>query len=116
MQTTSFFLPTSKNTRIREDELAKRLAKLNGTKFSLQVRLKLPEDATITEVTNTGIFYCPQLVVSLEHQLTGETRFIFIDFLRLNRKTKGGGLDDALSRLCSENEACRATLEAAISE
>jgi hypothetical protein len=116
MQSMSFFLPTSKNTRMREDELAKRLAKLTGTKFSLQVRLKLPENATITEVTNTDIFYCPQLVVSLEHQLTGETRFIFIDFLRLNRKTKGGSLDDALSRLCSQNEACRATLEAAINE
>jgi len=116
MQTTSFFLPTSKSTRIREDELAKRLAKLTGTKFSLQVRVKLPENATITDVTNADIFYCPQLVVSLEHLLTGETRFIFIDFLRLKRKTKGGSLDDALSRLCSENEACRAALEAAISK
>ena len=116
MQTMSLFLPTSKATRVREDELTQRLAQLSGVKFSLRMRLGLPENATITQVSDGDVFYCPQLVVSVEHQQTGMDRFLIVDFVRLGRKMKGGGLDDALSRLCSVDDACRATLEAAINK
>ncbi|MFQ6123047.1 MAG: hypothetical protein ACE5R6_00355 [Candidatus Heimdallarchaeota archaeon] len=113
MQTMSLFLPTSKATRIREDQLTRRLAQISGVRFSFLMRLGLPDNALFTEVTNAGVFYCPQLIVSVENQQTGEDRFIIIDFVRLGQK-KGGSLDDALSRLCSVDDACRATLEAVI--
>ena len=79
------------------------------------MRLGLPENTMITKVTDTGVFNCPQLIVSVEHQQTGEDRFLIVDFARLGRK-KGGGLDDALTRLCSVDDVCKATLEAAINK
>ncbi len=115
MQTMSLFLFTSKATRIREDELTRRLAQISGVLFSFRMRLGLPDNVTITKVTEAGLFYCPQLIVSVEHQNTGENRFLIVDFVRLGRK-KGGGLDDALSRLCSVDDVCKATLEAAINK
>ncbi len=111
----SLFLPTSKATRIREDELTRRLAQISGVLFSFRMRLGLPDNVTITKVTEAGLFYCPQLIVSVEHQKTGENRFLIVDFVRLGRK-KGGGLDDALTRLCSVDDVCKATLEAAINK
>lgn len=115
MQTMSLFLPTSKATRIREDELTRRLAQISGVRFSFIMRLGLPDNVMITKVTDTGIIHCPQLIVSVENQQTGEDRFLIIDFVRLGWK-KGGGLDDALTRLCSVDDVCKATLEAAINK
>lgn len=115
MQTMSLILPTSKATRIREDELTRRIAQISGVSFSFLMRLGLPENTMITKVTDTGVFHCPQLIVSVEHQQTGEDRFLIVDFVRLGRK-KGGGLDDALTRLCSVDDVCKATLEAAINK
>ncbi len=116
MQTMSVFLPTTKSTRVREDALTQRLAQLSGMKFSIQMRLGIPENVIITKVTDTGVFYCPQLVVLIEHQQTGIDRFIFVDLVRFVQKTKGGSLDEALSRLCSENDACRAALDKIINK
>lgn len=115
MQTMSLFLPTSKATRIREDELTRRLAQISGVKFSFIMRLGLPDNVMITKVTNAGVIHCPQLIVSVENQQTGEDRFLIVDFVRLRRK-KGGGLDDALTRLCSVDDVCKATLESAINK
>ena len=116
MQTMSLFLPTTKSTRIREDALTQRLAQLNGMKYSIQMRLGIPEHVIITKVTDTGVFYIPQLVVFIEHQQTRRDRIIFVDLVRLEQQTKGGSLDEALSRLCSENDACRAALDVLINK
>ena len=110
----SMVLPMMGHLKRDEEELSKRVARLNATKNLLSLCLNVDDDMDSIKIMSQSLFYYPNLVVELEHRENGTERYLFINLVERGLIGNHLSCDQGLMELCNSNSMCKEVIASAL--
>jgi len=92
------------------EKSSKKIAELDALTNILRLALNLPEQAESIRALSNSTFYYPTTVVALRNRENEPEWFLIINLVKSGLVRKSLNLDNGLTRLCNDNDACKEVL------
>ena len=109
----SWIIPATSDLK-KERELSEKVAKLDATKYTLNMCLNVNESINSIKVMDSDIFYYPILVVTLRNKENGTQRYVVVNLAENESAGEYSSFDRALTALGDKNSECKGIIARSI--